>query len=285
LATIVDGNALSRTLREEASARIADLIAAEHPQPSLAIVQAPDEEAAGMYTRRLQRLLTEAGVAVQVIDLPRGAGPAEVRPLIEQLSADDRVHAIQLQTPLGPNVALADVIGALDPAKDVDGIHPSNVGLLAQGRPTVIPATPAGGMEILTRYDVPISGARAVVVGRSTTVGRPMAFLLLQRDATVTICHTRTRDLPAVIEEADILIAAAGRAGLIPADAIRPGAAVVDFGANVVDGKMVGDVAPEAAERAGLFTPVPGGTGPVTVAMLLRNTLDLYRRAIGADPA
>lgn len=283
LGTVVDGNALSRELRAEAAVCIADLVQAGNPQPSIAIVQATGEEAAGVYTRRLQRLLSEAGVAVRVIELASTAGLDEARPLIAQLSADPTLHAIQLQTPLGPHISLPDLIDALDPAKDVDGIHPQNVGLLAQGRPFVVPATPAGGMEILLRHAVPISGARAVVVGRSATVGRPMAFLLLQRDATVTICHTRTVDLPNVIREADIVVAAAGRAGLVSASAIREGAAVIDFGTNVVDGKMVGDVAPEAAERASLFTPVPGGTGPVTVAMLLRNTLDLYRRAIGAN--
>jgi methylenetetrahydrofolate dehydrogenase (NADP+) / methenyltetrahydrofolate cyclohydrolase len=283
LGTIVDGNALSRALREEAAASIKSLVDAGHPQPSIAIVQAIGEEAAAIYTRRLQRLLSEAGVAVRVVELAVGAGLDEASPIIQQLSADKSVHAIQLQTPLGPSVPLADVVSVLDPAKDVDGVHPQNVGLLAQGRPAVVPATPAGGLEILLRHNVPISGARAVVVGRSTTVGRPMAFLLLQRDATVTICHTRTVDLETIVGQADIVVAAAGRAGLVPASAIREGAAVIDFGTNVVDGKMVGDIAPEAAHRAALFTPVPGGTGPVTVAMLLRNTLNLYRRAIGVD--
>jgi len=283
LATIVDGNALSRMLREEAAAHIAELVQAGNPQPSIAIVQSVGEEAAGVYTRRLQRFLSEAGVGVRVIELAADATLDEARPVVEQLSADVAVHAIQLQTPLGRNISLADVVDVLDPTKDVDGVHPRNVGLLAQGRPAIVPATPAGGMEILFRHDVPISGARAVVVGRSTTVGRPMAFLLLQRDATVTICHTRTVGLEDIISQADIVVAAAGRAGLVPAKAIRAGAAVIDFGTNVVDGKMVGDVEPAAAERASVFTPVPGGTGPVTVAMLLRNTLDLYRRAIGVD--
>ena len=282
MGTIVDGNALSRSLREETAAEMSKLTAAGHPQPTIAIVQAAGEEAAGVYTRRLQRQLSEAGVGVQVIELPGAAGVDEARPLIEQLSSDAAIHAIQLQTPLG-SIPLAAVVDFLDPEKDVDGVQPRNVGLLAQGRPFVIPATPAGGLEILLRHEVPISGARAVVVGRSTTVGRPMAFLLLQRDATVTICHTRTRELETVIRDADIVVAAAGRAGLVPAAAIRPGAAVIDFGTNVVDGKMVGDVEPAAAEKTSLFTPVPGGTGPVTVAMLLRNTLTLYRRAIGVD--
>ncbi len=282
MGTIVDGNALSRTLREEAAAEITELTAAGHAQPTIAIVQTAGEETAGVYTRRLQRQLAEAGVGVQVIELPATAGVDEARPLIEQLSSDSAIHAIQLQTPLG-DIPLAAVVDFLDPDKDVDGVQPRNVGLLAQGRPFVVPATPAGGMEILLRHEVSISGARAVVVGRSTTVGRPMAFMLLQRDATVTICHTRTRELATVIREADIVVAAAGRAGLVPAAAIRSGAAVIDFGTNVVDGKMVGDVDAAAAEKAALFTPVPGGTGPVTVAMLLRNTLTLYRRAIGAE--
>jgi methylenetetrahydrofolate dehydrogenase (NADP+)/methenyltetrahydrofolate cyclohydrolase len=283
LGAIVDGNALSRTLREEAAAQIAELVRAGNPRPSIAIVQSVGEEAADVYTRRLQRLFSEAGVGVRVIELPAEATVDEARPVVDQLSADPAVHAVQLQTPLGPNIRLADVVDALDPTKDVDGVHPRNIGLLAQGRPAIVPATPAGGMEILIRHNVPISGARAVVVGRSTTVGRPMAFLLLQRDATVTICHTRTVSLEDIIGQADIVVAAAGQAGLVPARAIRLGAAVIDFGTNVVDGKMVGDVEPAAADRASLFTPVPGGTGPVTVAMLLRNTLDLYRRAIGVN--
>ena len=223
-------------------------------------------------------------MGVQVVELAAGAGPEEARPLIEQLSADPTIHAVQLQTPLGANTVLADVVDVLNPEKDVDGVHPWNVGLLAQGRPAVVPATPAGGIEILLRHNVSIAGARAVVVGRSTTVGRPMAFLLLQRDATVTICHTRTQELESLIREADIVVAAAGRAGLVPAAAVRPGAVVIDFGTNVIDGKMKGDVDPGAAEKASVFTPVPGGTGPVTVAMLLRNTVQLYRQAIGVSP-
>ena len=282
MATLVDGNALSRALRDEAAKRIAGFVDAGHPPPSIAIVQVAGDEAAAVYTRRLERQLAEAGALVRVVDLPEGTDREETRRVVAELSADPSLHAIQLQTPLGPNVALADVVDALDPARDVDGIHPRNVGLLAQGRPWVVPATPAGGLEILLRHNVRLSGARAVVVGRSPTVGRPMAFMLLQRDATVTICHTRTVDLEGVIAEADIVVAAAGRAGLVPARAVRPGAVVVDFGTNFIGGKMVGDVDPAAADRAALFTPVPGGTGPVTVAMLLRNTIELYCHAIGA---
>jgi methylenetetrahydrofolate dehydrogenase (NADP+)/methenyltetrahydrofolate cyclohydrolase len=172
---------------------------------------------------------------------------------------------------------------ALDPAKDLDGVHPQNLGLLAMAQPSVVPATPLGGLEILLRYEVPISGARAVVVGRSNSVGKPMALLLLQRDATVSICHTRTRDMAHLTAEADILAVAAGRPGLVTANMIRAGAAVIDFGTNVVDGKLVGDVEPSAADRAGLFTPVPGGTGPMTTAMLLSNALTLYLHATGVE--
>jgi methylenetetrahydrofolate dehydrogenase (NADP+)/methenyltetrahydrofolate cyclohydrolase len=171
----------------------------------------------------------------------------------------------------------------LDPAKDLDGVHPQNLGLLAMARPGVVPATPLGGLEILLHHEVAISGARAVVVGRSNSVGKPMALLLLQRDATVSICHTRTRDMASMIAEAEILAVAAGRPGIVTADMVTPGAAIIDFGTNVVDGKLVGDVDPAAAERAGLFTPVPGGTGPMTTAMLVRNALELYRRATGVE--
>jgi methylenetetrahydrofolate dehydrogenase (NADP+)/methenyltetrahydrofolate cyclohydrolase len=200
---------------------------------------------------------------------------------VRGLSSDPSIHGIQIQTPVPPQVPLAALLDALNPTKDVDGIHPTNAGLLAQGRPAVVPATPLGGLEVLLRHEVPISGARAVVVGRSTPVGRPMALLLIQRDATVTVCHTRTRDMGSVTRQAEILAVAAGRAGLVTADMVRPGAAVIDFGVNVVDGKPVGDVAPDVAEKANLFTPVPGGTGPLTTVMLLRNTLELYSRSLG----
>jgi methylenetetrahydrofolate dehydrogenase (NADP+)/methenyltetrahydrofolate cyclohydrolase len=211
------------------------------------------------------------------------ANLGEMTALLGSLCAAPDVHGIQIQTPLPPQLPLAQVVDALDPAKDLDGIHPYNSGLLAQGRAGIIPATPLGGLEILLRHEVPIAGARAVVVGRSTSVGRPMALLLLSRDATVTVCHSRTRDLPSVTQEADILAVATGRARLITPDMVRPGAVVIDFGVNVEEGKVVGDVDPDAAEKASLFTPVPGGTGPVTTAMLLRNALALYERALGEN--
>jgi methylenetetrahydrofolate dehydrogenase (NADP+)/methenyltetrahydrofolate cyclohydrolase len=284
VATIVDGNALSREICEQVGQAFTEARSRSGVTPHLAIVQPQGDEASAVYTRRLQRTFSTAGVQVTVHDLPAEASAAEASTLIASLSADPTVHAIQIQTPLPPQLQLGDLLAALDPAKDVDGIHPQNTGLLAQGRPGLAPATPLGGMEILRRYDVPIAGARAVVVGRSPTVGRPMALLLLQHDATVTVCHSRTKSLDSVVGEAEILAVAAGRPGLVTAEMIRPGATVVDFGVNVIDGKLVGDVEPAAAERAGVFTPVPGGTGPVTNAMLLRNALTIYRRAIGEAP-
>ncbi len=284
LATIVDGNALSREICAQVGEAFSAAAASSGVQPRLAIIQPAGDEAAAVYTRRLQKTFATAGVEVTIHDLTAKASRAEACELVATLSADAAVHAIQIQTPLPAPLQLADLLAVLDPTKDVDGIHPQNTGLLAQGRPGIAPATPLGGMEILDRYEVPITGARAVVVGRSPTVGRPMALLLLQRDATVTVCHSRTRDLGAVIGEAEIVAVAAGRAGLVTADMIRPGATVIDFGVNVVAGKLVGDVEPAAADRAGIFTPVPGGTGPVTNAMLLRNALTIYRRAIGETP-
>lgn len=282
MGTIVDGNALAREIRGEVAEGFAALAELGGPPPRVAIIQVGDDPAAGSYTRHLIRTFTQAGVAAEDHSLPASCSLDDVVRLVSSLSASPAIHGIQVQTPLPMQVPLADVVTALDPAKDLDGIHPLNAGLLAQGRPSVVPATPLGGLEILLRHGVPIAGARAVVIGRSTTVGRPMALLLLQRDATVTICHSRTPSLEAALAEAEILAVAAGRPGIVRAEMVRPGAAVIDFGINFVDGKRVGDVEPAAAERAGIFTPVPGGTGPVTTAMLLSNTLALYRRAVGA---
>lgn len=279
---VVDGNAILNEIQEEVTASFAAVAAARGVAPRVAIVQAAGDEGAAIYTRQLTRTFQRVGVQVEVHDLPADASISRARAVVQWLSEDPGVHGIQLQTPMPPQLPMAQLAAALDPGKDLDGVHPRNAGLLAQGMPDVVPATPLGGLEILLRHQVPLEGARAVIVGRSPTVGRPMALLLLARHATVTVCHTRTRDLSAVAQDAEILVAAAGKPGLISASMVRPGAAVIDFGVNFVDGRVVGDVDPHAVERAGLFTPVPGGTGPVTSAMLLRNTLALYRRAVGA---
>lgn len=284
MTTIVDGNAILREIQESSRDTFAKVAADRGIPPRVAVIQAGDDPGASLYTRHLKRNFETAGVAVDVHKLPVDATLPEAQEAIGRLSADPAIHGIQIQTPTPEHLPLRELVGALDPEKDLDGIHPLNAGLLAQGTPSIVPATPLGGLEILLRHKVPIEGARAVVIGRSAIVGRPMALLLLARHATVTICHTRTRDLPHITREAEILACAAGRAGLVGLEMVRPGAAVIDFGLNVVDGTVLGDVAPEAAERAGLFTPVPGGTGPVTSAMLLKNALVLYRRALGVEP-
>lgn len=279
---IVDGSALAREIRGQVQACLADLVARGGDAPRVAIVQVGGSAEGALYTRQLQRTFGRAGVDVDICPIPENASLGEAVRAVGELSRNPSIHGIQIQAPLPPNVPLPELAEALDPAKDLDGLHPANAGLLAQGRPWIIPATPLAGIEILLRYGVQMAGSRAVVVGRSTLVGRPMALLLLQHDATVTICHSRTRSLGAMVQEADILVVAAGRPGLIAADMIRPGAAVIDFGVNVMGDKIVGDVEPAAARRAGLFTPVPGGTGPVTTAMLLRNALILYQHALEA---
>lgn len=275
----MDGVSLARDLREEAALQISDLAAHRSDPPCVAIVQVGSQPASAMYTRQLQRVFAAAGVGVDLHELPWEVSPDDAAGLIRSLSAQRAVHGIQIQTPLPPQVPLGRLLEALTPSKDLDGMHPFNAGCLAQGNPSIIPATPRAGMEILLRHKVPLTGARAVVVGRSPTVGRPMALLLLQRDATVTVCHSRTMNLGDIVRQAEIVAVAAGRPGLVSADMILPGAAVVDFGTNVVDGKIVGDVDSAAAERASLFTPVPGGVGPITTAMLLHNALTLYRRS------
>lgn len=281
MAIIVDGNGIFREIRDEVATAFAELAAQAGPRPRVAIVSFGASPEAALYTRQLQRAFGAAGVQVTVETAPADATLEAARRTLQMLSADPSMHGIQLQTPLPPHLPLAALAEALDPAKDLDGIHPYNAGLLAQGQPQVVPATPLAGIEILDRYGIGTSGAQAVVVGRSVAVGRPAALLLIQRDATVTVCHTKTRDLASVTRAAEILLVAAGQPGLIRPDMVRPGATVIDFGINAVDGKLVGDVDPGVEEVAGIFTPVPGGTGPVTNAMLLRNAVTLYQRALG----
>ena len=223
--------------------------------------------------------------------LPGTATQEEIVTVVSKLNDDPAVHGIMIQEPLPKGIDQAAIKAALSPDKDVDGVHPLNSGRLAQvapvGRPAgvaayFVPATPAGGLEILKRYEVPLQGKNAVVVGRSTIVGKPMALLLLRENATVTICHSRTQDLAAVCRQADILCAAVGRPKMIKGDWIKPGAVVIDFGVNFEDGKMCGDVDyDEAAKVAGMITPVPGGTGPITNMMLIRNVLEAAGRQTG----
>lgn len=281
MAIIVDGKAISEEIEREVASCFAELVSRGGAPPRVAVVEFGEHASAGVYTRQLQRAFDRVGVATDVHGVPAGASLASVRGMLGDLCADPSLHGIQIQTPLPREIALHQLADAIDPAKDLDGIHPENLGRLAQGRPAIVPATPQAGLEILDRYAVDLEGAHAVVIGRSLPVGRPMALLLIQRNATVTVCHTGTRELAAICREAEVLLVAAGRPGLVRPHMVRPKAAVIDFGVNVVDGRVVGDVDPSVAEVAALFTPVPGGTGPVTTAMLLRNALSLYRRAVG----
>ncbi len=278
-ARILDGRPLAAAIKQEVTAAVAELAAAGR-RPGLAVVLAGADEAAAVYTRRLERLAAEAGLAFRREELPAGTDTTAAIGTIERLNQDPAVTGILVQMPLPPPIDAQAVTAAIAPSKDVDGVHPLNAGRLFLGLPGLVPATPLAALELLKRYDVPLQGRRAVVVGRSNIAGKPMALLLLREHATVTICHTRTVDLSSVTREAEVLVAAAGRPRLIRGDMVRPGAVVVDIGTNVVDGKLVGDVYyEEAAEVASAITPVPGGVGPLTNIILLRNVVQAARMA------
>lgn len=286
-ALILDGRELAKTLKEEVIAAVAEFKSAHGYAPSVAVVRAGEDPASVSYANAIRKAFEGAGMGFALHALSESASQDAIVRLVASLSADPNVHGIMVQEPLPKGVDEAVVKEAIAPQKDVDGVHPVNAGRLAQvapvGRPAgvleyFVPATPAGGMEILRRYKIQIAGKHAVVVGRSNIVGKPMALLLLRENATVTLAHSRTADLPAVCRQADILCAAVGKAGLIKGDWIKPGAVVIDFGVNFVDGKMVGDVDfASAAEVAGAITPVPGGTGPMTNVMLMLNVLQAAR--------
>jgi len=290
-ATILDGRELAKTLRNELNAQVASFKERTGVTPTIALVRVGEDPASVSYAGTIERGFLKRGMGFVPRILPEMAAQAEVVAVVSELNADPAVHGIMVQEPLPKGIDQAAVKAALSPDKDVDGVHPLNSGRLAQvapvGRPAgvesyFVPATPAGGLEILKRYQVPLEGCHAVVVGRSNIVGKPMALLLLRENATVTMCHSRTKDLAAVCRQADVLCAAVGRARMIVGDWIKPGAVVIDFGVNFVDGKMCGDVDYEQAVHvAGMITPVPGGTGPVTNVMLMRNVLEAATRQTG----
>jgi methylenetetrahydrofolate dehydrogenase (NADP+)/methenyltetrahydrofolate cyclohydrolase len=275
-ATIIDGRAVADAIEEEVGQRVAALVATGASPPGLEVVLCGDDPASATYVAGKSRASARVGIRSVVHTPPVSSTTDELVALVERLDADGAVDGILVQLPLPAHVDQDRILDAVAPEKDVDGFHPCNLGLLAEGRPGIAPCTPAGCMELLRRYDVPVRGARAVIVGRSVIVGRPMALLLLNADATVTVCHSRTRDLAAVCREADILVAAVGRAGLIDASFVKPGACVIDVGMNRVDGRLCGDVDRASVEPvAGWLTPVPRGVGPMTIAMLMRNAVDL----------
>jgi methylenetetrahydrofolate dehydrogenase (NADP+)/methenyltetrahydrofolate cyclohydrolase len=285
VATIIDGKAVAARVRQEVARGVAEFAAEVGEPPGLATILVGDDPASEIYVANKQKACAEVGIRGVDLRLVADVSQDAVAEEIEALNDDPLVSGILLQIPV-PDHLDGDALAALiDPAKDVDGLTPLSAGALAQGRPGLRPCTPQGIVELLDAYDVPLEGAEAVVVGRSRLIGRPLAFLLLERNATVTLCHSRTRDLPAVCARADVLVAAVGSPRLLGGDAVRPGAAVIDVGINRLQDGLVGDVDFEAAsQRAGLITPVPGGVGPMTIACLLRNTLQAARARHGAAP-
>jgi len=294
-ATILDGTKIAQDIRAEVAAEVRALAAAGL-RPGLAVVLVGHNPASEIYVRGKVKACQEVGVYGEQLTPPESVTTADLLNQIDDLNRRDEIDGILVQLPLPPQVDAKRVLLAVDPAKDVDGFHPMNVGFLSTQRPGLVPCTPAGVIEILKRSDIPIAGREAVVVGRSDIVGKPAAMLLTNANATVTICHSKTHDLPGVCRRADILVAAIGRAGMITRDFVKPGATVIDVGMNTVTdpaefqrffagnaqreatfrkkgSTLIGDVHPEVAEVAGALTPVPGGVGPLTIAMLMFNTV------------
>jgi methylenetetrahydrofolate dehydrogenase (NADP+)/methenyltetrahydrofolate cyclohydrolase len=283
---VIDGKAVAAEVRERVAGDVAELEKSLGRPPGLATVLVGEDAASAIYVRRKREACEEVGIRSFHHEPPGDTAQEELIDLVAELNADDEVDGILVQLPLPDAVDADAVIQALDPAKDVDGLTPTNAGLLARGEPGLVPCTPRGVMELLDAAGADPAGSEAVIVGRSNLVGRPLASLLIGADATVTVCHSRTADLAEVCSRAEILIAAAGRPGLIGAEMVRPGATVIDVGTNRTDEGLVGDVDFEAAkEVAGAITPVPGGVGPMTIAMLLANTVEAARRRAAAVPA
>jgi methylenetetrahydrofolate dehydrogenase (NADP+)/methenyltetrahydrofolate cyclohydrolase len=278
---MMDGKALAERIRGEIAEEVRQL-----GEVGLATVLVGDDPASEIYIRLKHKAAGEAGINARDIRLASQTTEEELLEQVEQLNADEAIDGLLVQLPLPDHIDEARVIRALDPVKDIDGLHPLNFGQLALGRPTHVGATPAGVMALLEEYDVSVEGSRAVVVGRSDIVGKPVSLLLLHGHATVTICHSRTKNLSAVTREADVLVVAVGKAGVVGPGDVRGGATVIDVGMNRAEERVVGDVDPAVAEVAGLITPVPGGVGPMTIAMLLRNAVRAarYRRGLLAFP-
>ena len=301
---ILDGNKIAAEIRAEVAAEVKDMAAAGL-RPGLAVVLVGHNPASEIYVRGKVKSCGEVGIHSEQLTPPDTISTQELLDLVLQLNRRDEIDGILVQLPLPPQVDSKKILMAVDPAKDVDGFHPVNVGCLSTQRPGLVPCTPAGIMEILKRSNIPVSGQEAVVVGRSDIVGKPTAMLLINANATVTVCHSKTRDLAGVCRRADILVAAIGRAGMITRDFVKPGATVIDVGMNKVSERaefdrlfagnakreesfrakgstLVGDAHPNAAEVAGAITPVPGGVGPLTIAMLMANTVKAARMRRGS---
>jgi len=304
-ALTLDGTKIAQEIRAEVAAEVKTMAAAG-VRPGLAVVLVGHNPASEIYVRGKVKACEETGVYSEKLTPPESVPTAELLSLINELNQRDDIDGILVQLPLPPQVDSKKVLLAVDPSKDVDGFHPMNVGFLSTQRPGLVPCTPAGCMEILKRSGIPVAGREAVVVGRSDIVGKPAAMLLINANATVTVCHSKTKDLPGVCRRADILVAAIGRAGMITRDFVKPGATVIDVGMNTVTdpaefqrffagnakreesfrkkgSALIGDVHPEVAEVAGAMTPVPGGVGPLTIAMLMFNTVKAAKMRRGAS--
>ena len=304
MAAILDGNKIAAEIRAEVASEVKKMAAAGI-RPGLAVVLVGHNPASEIYVRGKVKSCEEVGIYSEKLTPPDTISTTELLELVLQLNRRDDIDGILVQLPLPPQVDSKQILMAVDPAKDVDGFHPVNVGFLSTQRPGLVPCTPSGIMEILKRSNIPVASQEAVVVGRSDIVGKPTAMLLINANATVTVCHSRTRDLPAVCRRADILVAAIGRAGMITRDFVKPGATVIDVGMNKVTERaefdhlfagnakreegyaakgstLAGDVHPNAAEVAGAITPVPGGVGPLTIAMLMSNTVKAARMRRGS---
>jgi len=286
-AVIVDGRTVAAELRAELTGEVAAMTAAGSAPPSLAVVLCGDDPASAIYVRNKGRAAERAGVRFTLHRPPAETTTDELVALVRSLDSDESIDGILVQLPLPRHIDADAVMACIAPEKDADGFHPYNFGRLAEGHPAVVaPGTPLGCMELLRRSDVPLRGSRAVVIGRSAIVGRPLALMLTNADSTVTICHSRTQHLAAICREADILVAAIGRPRMVDASYVKPGAFVIDVGTTPQDGVVVGDVDRNSVEPiAGWLTPVPGGVGPMTIAMLLRNTLALARARRGLAQA
>lgn len=274
-ARIIDGKASAQLVRSRVRERC-EVLKQRGVTPGLVVVLVGEDPASQVYVKNKDKAATEAGFAVRTVRRPATISQTELLALVRELNGDPSVHGILVQLPLPKGLDSDAIVRALDPAKDVDGLHPENVAALAMGTPGLVPCTPAGCIELCDQLGAKLAGKRVVVIGRSMLVGKPFALLALARDATVTICHSKTADLPGVCRDADVLVAAVGRPEMVKADWIRPGAIVLDVGINrTPEGRLVGDIDFESVEKvAGHVTPVPGGVGPMTVAMLVVNTIE-----------
>ena len=282
-ARLIDGKALAQQVRDRLAKESAELLAQKGIKPGLATILVGDDPGSQIYVRNKQKACEMAGIYVDDFKLPASTTQAELLTLIEKKNADPKIHGILVQLPLPKHIDSKMILEAVSPLKDADGFHPYNFGRLVEGHPVFEACTPKGVIKMIESVGVTIEGKRAVVVGRSNIVGKPLALMLLQRNATVTICHSKTKDLPAICREGELLLVAIGKAKFVTADMVREGAVVIDVGTNrLPDGKLCGDVDFEpVSQKAGWISPVPGGVGPMTIAMLLENTVESAKRTVG----